>query len=413
MLTRNLRTLAIIAILLSGGQALGQSKEYESPLGLLEGRRKTDWLVHVDAFLNPYIANGAVSARNNGGGYSFNQVLVVYPMLDGASNAWRDPDATEAVLYEDDFVVDRDPELLDGYFLGAKYLLFDAKDVSAYYMHLVVNNRVRAWALEFDETRAREIDWPEGEWPILAETALEGQLFIDPGADEIRNLVVQWVGPTPKSLGPVELAKTIAAHVVNEFQPNGLGFEFNRVGRFAGLKINGSTYAARMMRGTPFDQAALLCAVYRAAGLPARVVTGYDIAASMEGLDVDGLRDRESCQPVELDTAPRYPIIRAWVEFYLYDEKAGAGEWIPVDIERQRGVSSRARPLDQSWQFFGNMPCGDLLIPLAFHFHPPEAVVSPGPPALWGWLAFPNTPRLSQQWIISAMEAPVTAADMP
>jgi len=230
-------------------------------------------------------------------------------------------------------------------------------------------------------------------------------LFIQSDHPAIKNLVAKWTGGQPSRYRPAVLAKVLAARAIEHFQVSEQRFVFGRISEVAGLNVHGAVHAARHGDGSVFDYAAFLTALYRAAGLPARVVIGYDMEASM-GSRL-GIRDHhEDC---ERDIGLRHfplPILRAWVEFYLLDEAAGRAEWIPVDIEQQRRVSSEPRPIDQPWKFFGNNECLDNVAPISFHFHPPTTVVNAGPPAMWGWLAAPRLPRIEQRLDFGATEPP-------
>src|SRR5581483_8784634 len=133
-------------------------------------------------------------------------------------------------------------------------------------------------------------------------------------------------------------------------------------------------------KGSEFDMVCALAAVYRAAGLPARTVIGFDVGQSK----TDGRRFLGKRGSSEL---------RAWVEFPLVNPRDNALVWVPVDIVRMRKSSSRAKPLEQRWPFFGDNDALDRVIPFAFQFHPPTTVVSYGSPAFWGWLVMPKPPE--------------------
>jgi transglutaminase-like putative cysteine protease len=157
----------------------------------------------------------------------------------------------------------------------------------------------------------------------------------------------------------------------------------------AGYNVRGAVDAARQQRGSNLDMANLLCAVYRAAGIPARVVIGYDHEAQRK-------EDR--------------PPVTAWVEFFLMvDQENQRGEWIPVDIIRQREFSSRAPDVTRPWKYFGNSDLSNNYSVISFHWHPPTTVVNSGPPAFWGWLPKPTAPNVDQGVRFHAFETPTTA----
>lgn len=143
----------------------------------------------------------------------------------------------------------------------------------------------------------------------------------------------------------------------------------------------------------------LLAAVYRAAGLPARTVIGFDVSAKK---DRDGFLDKGKSGPQKL---------RAWVEFCLYDEAAQREVWVPVDVVRMRQSSSRAPALNRPWKFFGTHDELENVIPIAFQYHPPTTVVAHGAFGLWGWLTTPEIPLVKQHLRLDAITTPKRGGD--
>lgn len=383
---------------------------FEPPaLGLLTQTNTREWTFRVqvqsvDAFRLDTASGQPVPHQ------SLNRIIVVFPLLERTSNYEARDEGFRSELRIIDDVADDEPELLTLYQAGARLAKWDATGDLSSKFFLEFHQTGVSHALTFDEAAAAAIGWPQKGWPAIAATALEPQFFVDIDAPAIRERLDKWAGRNPRRMAPTVLAKTIAMRMINEFRiVSGLSFETSSVQGIGGYIVAPASFTASRLRGSAFDMSVLLCALYRQAGLPARVVIGYDLGASAEGVDEITVRDDyEVCQLSEPDEVPFVPIIRAWVEFYLYDEAAGAGEWIPVDIQRQQQVSSRARPLNQRWDFFGNMPCGDLLIPLSFHFIPPTTVATPGAPAMWGWLGFPVTPRIEHNFNVAAWATPRT-----
>jgi hypothetical protein len=202
----------------------------------------------------------------------------------------------------------------------------------------------------------------------------------------IRELVDRWTrGKDPKSIPPAQLAKFFAGEVQRLVQPSGNGIGYNRLGLMEGIDLQGAPFTADRGRGSEFDMVCVLAAVYREAGLPARIVVGYDIGESKDEDRGNFLRRRGSED------------LRAWVEFALIDEATGRTCWIPVDVVRMRKVSSRTPPLDQPWKYFGTHDELDGLIPFAFQFHPPTTVRAYGSPGFWGWLVTPTPPARADQ----------------
>jgi hypothetical protein len=152
-------------------------------------------------------------------------------------------------------------------------------------------------------------------------------------------------------------------------------------------------------RGSEHDMVVLLAAVYRAAGLPARTVIGFDVSAKK---DKDSFLDNGRGGPQKL---------RAWVEFCLYDESAQKELWVPVDIVRMRGSSNRVPSMNKPWKYFGTHDEMENVIPFAFQYHPPTTVVGHGAFGFWGWLTTPEIPRVTQFLRFDAITTPKRAGD--
>ena len=380
-------------------------REPQEAIGLLERTASKAWTLRVN------IASQGLNALDGGQRLWLEQVAVVFPLPERAANFESRAEGMTSRLRFDGRTADESPALLEHYALGARLARWKAEDVWGTEFNLTMDVPVEAHRLRFDESRARRIGWPAGLYPPVADSALAPELFIESDSDEVVRLLRRWAGDNPRRLAPAALAKQLAARVIEGYRPSEPSYEYNSRGLLGGFNVRGARQAAVTMGGSAHDMSLLLCALYRAAGLPARVVIGFDIAASVDGLELGDRSDFEDCGVVSRDAIPPHPIIRSWVEFYLFDEARGAGEWVPVDVERQRAMSSRARPLDESWRFFGNFPCGDVLIPLAYHFVPPTTVVTPGPPALWGWVALPATPRIEHTLDVSAFTTARRAGD--
>jgi hypothetical protein len=200
---------------------------------------------------------------------------------------------------------------------------------------------------------------------------------------------------------PYVLAKYLASEVLERYEYRAQRVDIaGRGGRGVfrgpvseGFLVRGAAAAFRAGGGSPYDLCNLLCAVYRAAGLPARVVVGLDQRSASE---------------------PSLPDVISWVEFYLAHPGTGSGEWIPVDIVRQREFGSRTPPLEQKWEHFGKNNEGEFYCPVSFHWHPPTAVVNQGPAALWGWTVATRDgelPDAAQQIDITAFATPLRGGD--
>jgi len=272
------------------------------------------------------------------------------------------------------------------------------------------------WETRIDERRARALDWPRAEWSPEMALCLQPQAYIEAADPVVRELTGRWAGPEPLARPPYDLAKRLAAEVINFYnvtesdassQARGPFLGQTSAVIFPGLYVNGAAVAARAGRGPPADLACLLTAVWRAAGIPARLVVGVDVRRALE---------------------ERFPAMRIWCEFFLPRQPAREpnappdsfpvikptdGEWIPVDITRQKQFSSRAPPQNQRWQFFGHNEEFDFVAPVAFHFIPPKDCVNLGPPGLWGWMPVPANPVADAEMRVQVFETPRRGDDPP
>ncbi|GAB4547312.1 MAG: hypothetical protein Tsb0013_06980 [Phycisphaerales bacterium] len=293
--------------------------------------------------------------------------------------------------------------VIEGYQGPTDLMVLEVEEVSATSLLLQVQLDVRTWETRIDEARADAIEWPTDPWPPQLVSNLERQLFVEPDHPAIRELLARFLnGKDPRSVRPYALAKHLAARVVEyiEFTDN----EYHSVGRGAnvaseqtllvnGFRVHGAVPMAITGQGNRLDAPCLLCALYRAAGLPARLVIGYD-ALNPNGFDIS-----------------RLPPIRAWVEFALLDDERDVTEWIPVDISAQRDFSNRAPALDRTWEHFGLNRDLDFVIPISHHWHPPTTATNDGPPAIWGWRPEPVIPEIDSSITFEAFQSSVRGDD--
>lgn len=268
---------------------------------------------------------------------------------------------------------------------------------------------------KFDEDLGRQFEWPDGDWPEVAMSTFEPMNFIDYGPDGpydmayIDRIVKNWTNGAPKSVPPMVLAKWFAGELAQKFQISGNGLNASPAGMLEGIDIRpgGAPEAAKQMRGNEFEMALVLTALYRRAGLPARLVVGYDVgAAKGEGKNNTFLDKKRS------DLA-----LRAYVEFALYDEKGKDLYWIPVDVAQIR--SKRGSRLPPDWltdplKYFGTHDELDYVVPIAFQLHPPTAVRAYGSPGFWGWGVYGQYPPPGRAWQeirIQAITTPTRAGD--
>jgi hypothetical protein len=331
--------------------------------------------------------------------FKLDGAVITFPIPTDTAYTVIDDQLTKSELMVGNTQIPGTPRMLEGYQSGQRLLAWDVKDIDAKSIRLTVSTSQQAFQTVVDERRAFAVDWPSKELPEALNSSLGAQLYIESDAPEIKRLVEVWTNANPTRVKPYYLAKHLAAKVIDWYQPSEGPFLSNRdsdiflTGRgavmVAGYNVRGAVAAAREQRGSNLDMANLLCAVYRAAGIPARVVIGYDHKAQEDN---------------------NRPALIAWVEFFLMvDEENQLGEWVPVDIIRQREFSSRAPDITQAWKYFGNSDLSQNYSVISFHWHPPTTVVNSGPPAFWGWLPKPAAPNVDQGVRFWAFATPMTA----
>jgi transglutaminase-like putative cysteine protease len=335
--------------------------------------------------------------------FRLNRLAAVFPLLkQGSSMHTVYPQGIETALRVEGESIrnaHRHVRVVDGYQGPTSLVVWERADINTRLLTLGIKVPMTSFETRINEDIAFGVPWWTEKLNATLEANLKPQLFIDPTQEPVLNLAREWTNNHPKRASPYYLAKYLAGRVLEYYQPSGTILEGTGRGltSFArgavlvsGFRVFGSTYAAVEKRGSPLDLANLLCAVYRAVGLPSRVVIGYD----------KFLADQE-----------KNPVVRAWVEFALVDERNERIEWIPVDILRQREFSNRMPPMKQRWEFFGHNEEFDFMIPIAFHWHPPTSVTNAGPPAFWGWIPDPANPIVDQEVRIFAMETPQRGDD--
>lgn len=307
------------------------------------------------------------------------------------------------VLRVDDAVVDSEPAMLKGYPGNSLLGRWDAgergKTLKAREIQLEVTIPMRAWKVTYDEAGAMKLPWP-GSWPKVAQSMMAPQLFIENGLDASGQVAkyddaaiqraldlwkAEWKLSDFKSVSPAALAKMITAKVWQTVQPNGDGLTFRpRTGELAGIALKDPSMTLIDGKGSEHDMTVLLAALMRKAGLPTRLVIGYEAGDKSDRW---------------LDKGGKSSKLRTWVEFCLYDEQNNTINWIPVDVVKLRKSSNRPAALDRPWKYFGTNDQLDHILPFAFHFHPPTDVVSYGSPGFWGWFVSPKAPEQAEQAI--------------
>lgn len=398
--TPRVMTLVLAALLLplaSGALVLAQTKPEASPILTRHPINKRDWtiitVVRLHGFKSRLFSDSGLLGTNT---IRVDSASTVFPLIRASSMHDVHAENVQSGYYIEQRLVNAEPNILPDYQGPTDLLIWNAGPFDAMRTHLHVEIPVTSYETRIDEKRAFDVPWfPEDHtWEPHIAANLEPQLFIEPDAPAVQRLVREWTNGKPRRAGYYELAKYLAGKVVEHYQPEGRILESSGRGDtilavsailVSGFRVDGAAHAAEAGRGSPLDMANLLTAVYRAAGIPARLVIAHDVAKSLEGQAL---------------------VIRAWTEFYLFDVRTGVGEWIPVDIQRQRDFSSRMPPLRQRWQFFGHNEEFDFMAPIAHHWHPPTSVTNQGPPALWGWITTPAQPYADQEIRIDTIGTP-------
>jgi len=338
---------------------------------------------------------GVISATN---------ISIIVPMIDGCATAVTDPERHEIEIEISEEPVPARFELIPGFQAGEQVGRWDLAELNTRQMAIKIRGQVKTFGVTIDEQAAKSIAWPEEGFPDEVASALQPQAYVESEAPGVVDLLNRWTSNNAQGPPPYLVAKAIAGRLQEEFQPSGVGFYSDHPARFAGVDISGAANVARSLKGTEADMAALLCALYRAAGLPARVVIGWDVAGSPGGR-AHVPAPTPLCRAVFNPDNAMHAQLRTWVEFYLYDEPNDRGGWLPVDVFMLRQASSRMKRLDQPWPGFGGDMCFDHLVPITFHFAPPITAEVNATPMLWGWLATPGPPPIDQELILDAMNA--------
>jgi len=255
--------------------------------------------------------------------------------------------------------------------------------------------------LDFDESRASRVEWPKGEWPAAALSALEPQFGIElttRGAvpdTAVRALLQEATdGRDPKTLRPVPLAKWLAGKLIERVRVSAQGI--NSPDRevaipgagFASIRLQTVEQTVSSGEGSAFDMTNALVSLYRRAGIPARLVIAYDVGAE------NPAKRNRLFEGEERGASA----LRPYAEFALYDEETNSLAWIPVDIVAMSGRSSRLPPnfLDRPQPYFGTNKELDSVIPIAFGYVPERATIGAEAPAFYG-VRFDPPARLGMQ----------------
>lgn len=377
---------------------------------LLVADKRSDWTLKGEINVNSWVRPPqGKTEQYEIHELEFDSASVVFPVLRGSgSHRSYDGELKSKLQFNEAVIAEQPAELVDRFPCGTRLGRWDMKSPDGAKfrgrsMKLEVDISMACWRTKFDEKAASQVPWPTKWGSVAASTFTDLQHvgktnLVDHTTEGIQALVRQWCGgKDPKSVAPVPLAKWLASNVLEYVQPNGEGLTFADNGMLEGMDLRGSERTLADKQGTDQDITCALAAVYRAAGLPARTVIGFDVVDDKGGRDSFLKRRRD------------VPAFRSWVEFCLYDETTRKEAWIPVDITRQRKSSSRVlRNLD-AWRFFGQNDELDMVCPFAFQFHPPTTVIAHGSVSFWGWITFgTQQPKAEQYLRFNAMSTPKT-----
>ncbi|MBL8763977.1 MAG: transglutaminase domain-containing protein [Phycisphaerae bacterium] len=369
---------------------------------LLQRQRTRDWTLTTFVKLQSFTVTTPDNAPPVVGTFNLARAAVLFPVNKSTGASLTVIDGVRGVLSFSGKQVDTTPEYNEGYPSGTRLGRWEVLNLDSRDLELKVEIPVQCWSVRFNEERANKLQWPQSGWPEEAASTLRPQMFVEFDDPAVRDLLKEWTGgKDPKSVLPVPLAKFLAGRVMEHVQLSGNGLTFTRSGEIAGLALQGAAAVAKSRKGSEHDLTCLLAAIYRAAGLPARTVIGYDI------VDQEGKGDKF------LSRNKGAAKIRSWIEFALVDDQSGELIWVPVDMVRQRNESSRAPNLNQPWPFFGNNDDLDLVIPFAFQFTPPTNVEYYGSPAFYGWSTDPAVIVATQTLRFLHFATPVKGGPTP
>lgn len=349
--------------------------------------------------------------------FNFQTMGIVWPIIPSTGSSVQQPDTFTGLLRLNGQPWSGSYQVLEGYPQGVKLARWDAaaeagKEFVCRQVQLEVTTRATVGKTTFDEAAAIKVQWPKGGWPASVETCLAPQLYIETGLDAnnqirayedepLETAIKTWLQSAgvsdPKRVSPVALAKILTHGVwgavqINDRTVSGRGAGFgeitSRTGEFGGVNIQPPFQTLQSGRGSPPDAAALLTALFRKAGLPARTVIAWDTGSS------DSSRVDKNITGRSRNTNRG---LRYLVEFPVFDEARNTLNWVPIDITKLAKSSSRPQKLESTWRWFGENSELNMVIPFSFHFHPPTDVVAYGAPAFWGWFVTPKAPDNAEQ----------------
>lgn len=383
-----------------------------------------DWTVHYELRFLPTPPPDPVqgATTNLTTALHLDAVDLVFPLIGATSMSEPWPEKLRWEWRVENRYLREPPRIEDGYQGLSQVATWHGEAIDGLFMSFFIEVSARCYETRVNEAVARSYGWQGAAWSPELALMLEPQLFVECGDARIVNLVNEWTRGKPRAARPYDLAKFLAAKAIDlvEITRNAYGSSLetdrnagsnlpagttNIVPIVTGLQVSGAAAMAEDRKGSPVDLVCLYVALCRAAGLPTRMVIGFDINESKRW---------------------DAPILRAWAEVFLPtgssrpkdDPKADPivtpedGEWVPVDIASQKQFSSKAPPLNTEWRYFGHNEDFDYVPPIAHHLVPPADVTALGAPALWGWRPSPLAPVASVEMKLWAFDMPRVSKDM-
>lgn len=401
-----MRSLLSVMVLMAAVSAVAQPAR-DNPYMKYTDRQEwqTEMRVQIEPALTRSGRDRDSGQQGGGRGFGFEKAVVILPALKRTGSSLAYIDGVRVLGEKDDrrgpleFSIEGDiEETADLLPAGARLARVDAGPAAnVRRLAFTMSAAHSCFATEFNEGLARRIEWPES-WPPEAAACFRDELFVTTGPDgedqreAIRGVLEKMTrGKDPKKLAPLDLAKFLTAELLAEFQlqsravrtPAARTGSFNP-SRVVSFPVRASGRTAGRSSGTPADLVTLWVALMREAGLPARVVIGYDL-----GENISNRRGQ-----------PGYPEddpgVRIWAEFALYDAGRDILTWVPVDVVRLSESTSARLDWSKPWQFFGTHEQLSSIVPISHHWVPPVVSESYGP-ACWGWIVTPAPPVSADQ----------------